>query len=54
MSASMISWGEKKEQVIATVKNFTNPFIGKSNNLFNLTTKGVMLSKIKKIYFGRE
>ena len=39
---------EKKEQVIATVKNFTNPFFGKSNNLFNLTTKGVLLSKIKK------
>ena len=34
--------------MIATVKNFTNPFFGKSNNLFNLTTKGVMLSKIKK------
>ena len=45
----MISREEKNiEQVINTIKNFTNPFIVQSNGLFHVVTKVVMPSKVKK------
>ena len=49
LSASVISREEKNiEQLVKTMENFTNPFTEQSNDLFNLVTKVVMPSKVKK------
>ena len=49
LSASVISREEKNiEKLVATMENFTNPFIEQSNDLFNLVTKVVMPSKVKE------
>lgn len=47
--ASVISREEKNlEKLVTTLENFTNPFIEQSNDLFNLVTKFVTPSKVKK------
>ena len=49
LSTPVISREEKNiEQVINTIKNFTNPFVVQSNGLLHVVTKVVMPSKVKK------
>ena len=49
LSASVISREEKNiEQLVKTMENFMNPFIERSNDLFNLVKKVVIPSKVKE------